>query len=93
VLLPDVGAAELAAGEADIVDHMNEDHADALALYAGKLLGLPDDGWVMTGVDPEGCDLRRGGACARLEFDQMATDPAAARAMLVALVEKSRKIG
>jgi putative heme iron utilization protein len=26
--------------EAGIVSHMNEDHADAVQLYAGKLLGL-----------------------------------------------------
>lgn len=81
----------LASGEADIVDHMNADHRNALDLYANKLLGLPGDGWTMTGIDPEGCDLRLGGDCARLEFDQLVTDPAAARSMLVALVEKSRK--
>ena len=33
-------AAGLAEGEEGIVSHMNEDHADAVQLYAGKLLGL-----------------------------------------------------
>jgi heme iron utilization protein len=93
VQFDDAETAELAAGEADIVDHMNGDHGDAVALYAEKLLGLAGDGWVMTGIDPEGCDLRLGGVCARVEFDQIVTDPASARAMLVALVEKSRKTG
>jgi hypothetical protein len=72
---------------------MNADHADALTLYADKLLGLPGAGWIMTGIDPEGCDLLLGGARARLEFDDSIADSAAARAMLVGLVEKSRKIG
>lgn len=93
VLFADDKFAELATGEADIVDHMNADHADAVTLYAQKLLGLAGDGWIMTGIDPEGCDLRLGGAVARLEFDQIVTDPASARAMLVALVEKARKTG
>jgi len=93
VLFAGDGSDALAAGEANIVDHMNADHADALALYADKLLGLAGDKWTMTGIDPEGCDLRQGGACGRLEFDRLVADPAAARAMLVALVERSRNIG
>ena len=52
-------ASALAAAEADIVAHMNEDHADAVALYAERLLGLAGTGWRMTGIDPEGLDLRR----------------------------------
>src|SRR5882757_4328182 len=35
----------LAEGEAGIVAHMNEDHADALQLYAAKLLGLAGSDW------------------------------------------------
>jgi putative heme iron utilization protein len=93
VLFDGIDAAALAAGEADIVEHMNADHADALTLYAEKLLGLSGEGWRMTGVDPEGCDLRLGGACARLDFDQLVADPSGARAMLVNLVGKARKIG
>ncbi len=86
-------AADLARAEGDVVDHMNADHADAVTLYAEKLLGLPGAGWIMTGIDPEGCDLRLDGLCARLEFDDSIADPTSARAMLVGLVEKSRKIG
>ena len=85
--------ADLARAEGDVVDHMNADHADAVTLYAEKLLGLPGTGWIMTGIDPEGCDLRLDGLCARLEFDDSIADPTSARAMLVGLVEKSRKIG
>src|SRR5947208_8317004 len=33
--------AALAAAEAEIIAHMNADHADAIALYAKRLLGVP----------------------------------------------------
>jgi hypothetical protein len=72
---------------------MNADHADAVQLYATVLLGLDGDGWVLTGVDPEGCDLRRAGAGARVAFERIATGPGEAREALVALVRKARKAG
>jgi putative heme iron utilization protein len=68
-------AGELVAAEADIVSHMNDDHADAVQLYATKLLGLAGEGWMMTGVDPEGCDLRNGGTVAAAICATMAPLP------------------
>jgi putative heme iron utilization protein len=44
----------------------------------------------MTGIDPEGCDLGRPGATARLEFATPVDDPAAARAELVRLTHLAR---
>ena len=62
----------LAAAEPEIVAHMNADHADAVQLYARRLLGRAGEGWRMTGIDPEGLDLRRqsetDGETARLDF-------------------------
>ena len=84
------GSAALIAAEQDIVDHMNQDHADALDLYATALLGLAGTGWTMTGIDPFGIDLRRGGAVARLPFERTITGPEQARAELVALVRSAR---
>ena len=52
-------ASALVAAEPEIVAHMNADHADAVRHYAGRLLGRADGGWLMTGIDPEGLDLRR----------------------------------
>ena len=49
--------------------HMNADHADAVQLYATRLLSRAGGDWVLTGVDPEGCDLRQGAETARLWFD------------------------
>ena len=80
----------LTDSEAGIVSHMNEDHADALQLYAEKLLGLPVGDWRMTGIDAEGIDLRRGGQVARLPFDVPLADAGEARKTLVALVVRAR---
>lgn len=88
-LLP-VVAPGLADSEAGIVSHMNEDHADALQLYAQKLLGLPGGDWRMTGIDAEGIDLRRAGQVARLPFDVPLADAGEARTKLVALVGRAR---
>ena len=75
------------------VSHMNDDHTDAIQLYATKLLGLAGNGWVMTGVDPEGCDLRNGGTVARLAFDAPVGTAKEARTALITLVSKAHKTG
>ena len=85
------GTAALEAREADIVAHMNRDHADAVALYAKVLLGRAGAGWRMTGCDPEGVDLRRGAETARLDFDSPVADAEAARRALVRLAEQARR--
>ena len=53
------GAAALAAAEPEIVAHMNAGSRRRRALYAERLLGRGGAGWRMTGIDPEGLDLRR----------------------------------
>ena len=85
-------AAGLAEAEAGIVEHMNADHADAVQLYAAKLIGLAGDGWRMTGVDCEGIDLRRAGNVARLAFDVPLQTVGEARKALVGLVGKARSM-
>lgn len=86
----DAGPA-LAEAEPDILSHMNQDHADALDLYATRLLGGAGAGWQMTGIDPEGCDLRLSGQVLRLGFDAPVTDAEAARRELVRLVKLARQ--
>jgi hypothetical protein len=89
----DTGAArELAAAEAEIVAHMNEDHADAVQLYAERLLGLAGGGWRLAGVDPEGADLRAEGRHARLPFDKPVKDAESCRVELVRLVKRARAL-
>lgn len=86
------GAQALIQAEPDIVNHMNADHADALSLYATALLGGPPGDWRMTGIDPEGLDLRAGpDRSLRLDFASPIRDSAEARARLVALAEQARR--
>ena len=85
-----VPASGLADAEEGIVSHMNDDHADAVQLYAGKLLGREGSDWRMTGIDAEGIDLRRSGQVARLAFDAPLAAASEARKVLVALVGKAR---
>jgi heme iron utilization protein len=90
VLYPSAAAAALAAAEREILAHMNQDHKEALALMARQLLGLDGAGWAMTGIDPEGIDLRAGGRAARLAFAEPVHDAAQARAALVRLSREAR---
>ncbi|HWG78172.1 MAG TPA: DUF2470 domain-containing protein [Stellaceae bacterium] len=83
-------APALAAAESDILAHMNDDHAEAIELYASRLAGGSGSGWRMTGIDPEGIDLRRGGAVARLDFPAPVGDAEGARAALVRLARQAR---
>jgi heme iron utilization protein len=83
-------ADEVLGGEASAVAHMNEDHMDANALYATKLLGAADGAWRITGLDPDGADLALGDATLRLPFPERVTSALALRRTLVALVGEAR---
>jgi putative heme iron utilization protein len=87
----DVAAAAIAACEADVIQHMNEDHADALDLYANNLLGRRGKGWSMIGLDPDGLDLCRGAAFARLDFETPIVDAESCRVTLVRLATDARR--
>jgi putative heme iron utilization protein len=84
-------APALADAEPDIVRHMNDDHADAVELYATRLLGRSGGGWRLTGIDTEGADLRGAGEVARLDFASPVDDAKSARAELVRLVAEARR--
>jgi len=83
---PDPAAARAVAEAEDaILAHMNGDHAAAVDHYANVLLGRAGSGWRMTGIDPDGADLRLGGRFARLEFAKPVADRGEARQELVRL--------
>jgi len=82
--------AALAQSENEILAHMNVDHAATVALYAERLLHRRGEGWRLTGIDPEGIDLRCGDDAARLDFAASADAPTAVRAALIALAEAAR---
>ncbi len=82
--------ASLIAAEAEIIEHMNADHADALELYATALAGAAPGGWRMTGIDPEGLDVVLGSEARRVLFAARAETPEAARKELVKLAAEAR---
>lgn len=84
------GSESLVAAETEIVSHMNDDHADALQLYATRLLGGAPGAWRMTGIDPEGCDLLCGREPLRLGFESSIATPEQARGELVRLAAGAR---
>ena len=84
------GAESLLEAEPGIVEHMNEDHADALELYATALGDGEPGAWRMTGIDPEGFDIALGGAGRRIPFAQPVATPAEARTELVRLAAEAR---
>ena len=90
VLLDQRRLGTLAEEEEGILAHMNAAHADAVDLYARAAAPGAPAGWRMTGVDPEGLDLRRNAAWARLDFRGMVNDGASARRELVRIVKDLR---
>ena len=91
-ILTDVSdARDLLDAEAGALEHLNGDHADALALYAQKLAGEPQARWRASGLDPEGLDLMAGDLTARLPFPHRITEPGALRRVLGELAAQARQ--
>ena len=83
-------AASLLEAEPGAVEHMNEDHREAMNLYATKLLGAESADWRCIGCDPEGLDIQAGTIALRLEFPARVTTAGDLRKMLVRLAEEAR---
>ncbi|MDR3421058.1 MAG: DUF2470 domain-containing protein [Xanthobacteraceae bacterium] len=90
VIIDLAGAENLIEAEASALAHMNNDHAEAVRLYATKLLGGEDGAWRLTGLDPEGLDLALGEATLRLQFPARVTTTGALRQMVVDLAKSAR---
>jgi heme iron utilization protein len=86
------GAEDLLALEDSAVAHMNEDHREALALYATRLAGGPAADWRATGLDPEGIDLAAGDLSARAPFDRRVVNGAELRRVLKDMAERARSM-
>lgn len=84
------GAERLLEAEESAVAHMNADHAEAVRLYATRLLGAADGPWRLTGLDPEGLDLAAGDLALRLAFAAPVADPQALRKTMVELAAAVR---
>ncbi|MEO9529248.1 HugZ family protein [Roseibium sp.] len=79
-----------AAFETGAVAHMNEDHRDAIKLYAEVLCGAEDANWRLACLDPEGLDLVAGDRIERLWFTESLDDSKDLRPTLVALALQAR---
>ena len=98
VAADDYGKAEadpLAGATADILTHMNTDHAEACLAYAQKLAGVADaTAATMTAVDRYGFDLAattaEGPRALRLAFDAPVATSDEVRKAMVVLVKRAR---
>jgi len=84
------GAEGLVEAEPGIVAHMNDDHADAVELYALAFTGGDPGPWRMTGIDPEGCDIALGSDARRVRFATRVLTPGDARKELARLADEAR---
>jgi putative heme iron utilization protein len=84
------GASEVLATEESAVEHMNEDHAEAIRLYATRLLGAEDGDWRCAGLDPDGMELQNGRQALWLPFPKRLSGAGELRIALKQLAESAR---
>lgn len=87
------GLAEMIESEAGAVAHMNEDHADAVELYARAFCEAEAGPWRLAGIDPEGLELVLGDRVERLWFDPPLAAPEELRPRLIQLAKAARAHG
>jgi heme iron utilization protein len=85
-----LGAEALVEAEPGALAHMNEDHGEALELYATRLAGASPGAWRTTGLDPEGIDLMLGDQTARVVFPRRVNHPKELRQVLKDLADRAR---
>ncbi len=90
-LAPDPAAVEaILEAEASIVEHVNADHADAVAAIAEGLLGAGPGDWRLVSVDVDGCDISEGNRTVRLAFLTQVSDADGVRAALIRAAREGR---
>lgn len=90
LLVEGVATEELAEREQGAVDHMNEDHADAIGVYARQFAKASGSGWVITGLDADGIDIANGDDVRRIFFPTPLAAAADLRTALVDLAKAGR---
>lgn len=90
VFLTPAKCASFAATVDDAVDHLNADHAGAIALIATKLLGAPAGDWRVAAVDPDGFHLVYHGRSLRGDFEAPVATVTALRRAFAALTRKAK---
>ncbi len=79
-----------AEAEAEILAHLNTEHAETLRLYCRALADADAAAVEAIGIDCDGIDVRAGKRLLRFDFDAPALDAAAVRARLITLAERAR---
>ncbi len=91
-LVPDPdAAAAIAAAEAGILSHCNNDHADAMAAIGAAASGRAG-AWRMATADSEGFDLALEETTQRIDFSAPVADSGGLRNELVRLTQAARRI-
>lgn len=79
--------------EFGVMQHMNEEHQMSINLYANKLLNeKKKKNWRITGIDPEGFDIRNGKNFNRLIFQKSLKDSKQLRKEFVLLHKKASNL-
>ena len=84
-------ASEIEAMEQAALNHMNDDHKDAIDAMAQGLGKARSAGWVMTGIDADGVDLANGDNVLRLFFPAPLDAPDKLRGALADLAKSGRE--
>jgi heme iron utilization protein len=82
--------ADLAAIEAEAMEHMNRDHPDAIALIVRHFAGGRAGSWKLVGIDAEGLDLTQGDDVRRVFFPQPLGAAGDLRAALTQMANTAR---
>ncbi len=83
--------AELAETEPSAVEHMNDDHSEAVGLYAEHFAKAEPGRWRLVGVDAEGMDLVDGDDVRRVWFETELTSAKDMHTTLVRMAGEARR--
>ncbi|WP_332717928.1 HugZ family pyridoxamine 5'-phosphate oxidase [Pelagibacterium mangrovi] len=82
--------AELAATEQSAIEHMNEEHGDAVERYARFYAKAPAGRWTLLGIDAEGFEIGNGGDIRRIFFSIPLESARDVHLTLVAMSKEAR---
>jgi putative heme iron utilization protein len=82
---------DLADTEAEALDHMNADHAEAVSLYARHFGKAREGDWRMVGIDVEGFELAQGDDVRRIAFAPPLSSATDLRPTLARMASQARE--
>jgi hypothetical protein len=85
-------ATEMEALETSAIAHMNRDHAEAIHLYATKILGAQPGPWQLLAIDPDGADLGLHDQSLRIDFHTPVFSAEALREKFAELAYEARRL-